>query len=81
MSLDGEFTKKFNIFIDQDILEKKKGFHRLDEIEKFQKRVRKRHKRAKKWFLSIGKQKPGSAYPKKPSYKRSKSAPPGFGGA
>ena len=81
MSLDGEFTKKFNIFIDQDTLEEKKGFHRLDEIEKFQRRVRRRHKRAKKWFLGKGKQNPGSAYPNKPNYRRSKSAPPGFGGA
>ena len=81
MSLDGDYIKKFNIFIDQDNLEEKKGFHRLDEIGKFQRRVRRRHKRAKKWFLGKGKQKAGSAYPKKPSYRRSKSAPPGFGGA
>ena len=81
MSLDGDYTKKFKIFIDQDILEDAAGFRRLDEIEKFQKMVKRRHKRAKKWFLSKGKQKPGVSYPNKPSYKRSKSAPVGFGGA
>ena len=81
MSLDGDYMKKFNIFIDRDVLEEKTGFHRLDEIEKFQQRVRRRHKRAKKWFLGYGKQKTGPAYPIKPSYKRSKSAPPGFGGS
>ena len=81
MSLDGDYMKKFNIFIDRDGLEEKTGFYRLDEIEKFQQRVRRRHKRAKKWFLGYGKQKTGPAYPIKPSYKRSKSAPPGFGGS
>jgi predicted nucleotidyltransferase len=81
MSLGGDYTKKFKIFIDQEALEEKRGFHRLDEIEKFQRKVRRRHKRAKKWFLGKGKQNPGSSYPNKPSYKRSKSAPAGFGGA
>ena len=38
-------------------------------------------KHRKKWFLSHGKQKTGVAYPFKPNYKRSKSAPAGFGGA
>ena len=80
MSLDGDYTKKFKIFIDEEPLEEKKGFHRLDEIGKFQRKVRRRHKRAKKWFLRKGKQNPGSSYPKKPNYSRSKSAPPGFGG-
>ena len=81
MSLDGDYTKKFKIFIDQDNLEEKKGFHRLDEIEKFQKKVKRRHSRMKKRLIGYGNQKPGSSYPGKPSYKRSKSAPAGFGGA
>ena len=81
MSLDGNYTKKFKIFIDQYNLEEKTGFNRLEEIEKFQKKVKRRHKRAKKWFLSKGKQSPGRAYPNKPNYKRSRSAPGGFGGS
>ena len=48
MSLEGEYQKKFKIFISQDIKEEKKGFHRLEELEKFQKKVKKHHKRRKK---------------------------------
>jgi len=81
MSLDGEYHKKFKIFIDFDQEDEGKGFQQLKEIEKFQKRVKKRHKRAKKWLISLGKQKTGRVYPKKPNYKRGKSAPPGFGGS
>jgi|ETNvirnome_6_100_1030635.scaffolds.fasta_scaffold00437_9 predicted nucleotidyltransferase len=81
MSLDGSYMKKFKIFIDNDALEEKTGFYRLDEIEKFQKKVKRRHSRMKRRLIGFGKQKTGPAYPKKPSYRRSKSAPPGFGGA
>jgi len=81
MSLEGEYQKKFKIFISQDIKEEKKGFHRLEELEKFQKKVKKHHKRRKKTLIGLGKQKTGPAYPKKPNYRRGKSSPPGFGGA
>ena len=37
MSLEGEYQKKFKIFISQSPKTEKKGFHRLDELEKFQK--------------------------------------------
>ena len=80
MSLEGEYQKKFKIFISQDIKEEKKGFHRLEELEKFQKKVKKHHKRRKKTLIGLGKQKTGPAYPKKPSYRRGKSSPAGFGG-
>lgn len=80
MSLGGDYEKKFKIFINKDEIEDKPGFDKLDEIEKFQRRVRRRHGRAKKWFLGYGKQKAGRAYPGKPSYRRGKSAPAGFGG-
>jgi len=81
MSLEGEFDKKFKIFINMGEIEEKTGFHRLDEIEKFQKRVKSRHKRHKRHLLGLGKQKAGSSFPKKPNYKRGKSSPPGFGGS
>jgi hypothetical protein len=80
MSLEGNFDKKFKIFIDSDELEEKEGFHKLLEIEKFQKKVKRRHFRMKKRLLGRGKQKTGIAYPEKPNYKRGKSSPPGFGG-
>ena len=41
MSLEGEYQKKFKIFISQSPKTEKKGFHRLDELEKFQKKVEK----------------------------------------
>jgi len=80
MSLEGEFGKKFKIFIDMDEIEEKKGFHRLDEAGKFQERAKSHHKRRKRQLLGLGKQKPGSSYPKKPNYRRGKSSPVGFGG-
>ena len=80
MSLEGEYQKKFKIFISQDIKEESKGFHRLEELEKFQKKIKKHHKRRKKALIGLGKQKTGPAYPKKPNYKRGKSSPAGFGG-
>ena len=79
-SMNGKYAKKFKIFVKNDEISEKTGFHRLDEMEKFQKRVKRRHKRMKRRLIGHGKQKPGVAYPKKPSYKRSKSAPAGAGG-
>ena len=48
MSIDGNYNKKFKIFIQKDKNLENKGFNRLLEIGKFQKRVKKRHRRAKK---------------------------------
>jgi len=81
MSIVGNYDKKFKIFVKNGPKNENKGFVRLEEIEKFQKRVKRRHKRAKKWFLSKGGQKTGVAYPNKPNYKRSRSSPDGFGGS
>jgi len=79
-SVEGDYKKKFKIFIQNDEILEEEGFHRLNEIEKFQKRVRAKHNRLKRLNIGLGKQKPGPAYPKRPNYKRSKSSPPGFGG-
>jgi len=80
-SLGGKYDKKFKIFIKNNENSEKAGFHRLEELEKFQQRVKRRHARMKRRLIGHGKQKAGPAYPKKPNYKRSKSSPPGFGGA
>ena len=80
-SVGMDYNKKFKIFVKNDELLDETGFDRLVETEKYQQRVKRRHKRAKKWFLGGGKQNPGSPFSKKPSYKRSKSAPAGFGGS
>ena len=81
MSIEGKPDKKFKIFMEKDKLVEKSGFNRLDEIGKFQRRVQAKHNRLKYLNIGKGKQNPGKAYPNKPSYKRSKSAPVGFGGA
>ena len=81
MSLDGDYAKKFNIFMSQDKKSEAKGFDRLHEEEKFQKRVKKRHSRMKRRLISLGDQRNTAPFSKKPNYKRGKSAPAGFGGA
>ena len=80
MSLDGDYAKKFNIFMSQDKMSETKGFDRLEEEEKFQKRVKKKHSRMKKRLVSKGGQGNSPPFTQKPSTKRGKSAPPGFGG-
>tara|TARA_B100000287_G_C20617704_1_gene774678 strand:+ start:113 stop:1054 length:942 start_codon:yes stop_codon:yes gene_type:complete len=81
MSLGGDFSKKFKIFISQDKKSSNSGFIRLEEEGKFQKRVKKRHTRMKKRLINLGGQKNTPPFSKKPNYKRSKSAPAGFGGS
>jgi len=81
MSLSGDYSKKFKIFVSKDNTPSNLGFDRLQEEEKFQKRVKKRHSRLKRSLISLGKQKNVPPYTKKPSYKRSKSAPAGAGGS
>ena len=56
----------------------------LKEIEKFQKLVKRKHSRMKRRLIGRGKVSTsagGSPYTKKPSFKRSKSAPAGAGGS
>ena len=81
MSLDGDYAKKFKIFVSQDLPVSEKGFNKLQEEEKFQKMIKKRHSRNKKRLISLGGQPNVPPFTKKLSYKRSKSAPSGFGGA
>jgi len=52
----------------------------LNEEEAFQKAVKKKHKKMKIRLIGLGGGK-NTRGTKKPSYKRSKSAPPGFGGS
>ena len=81
MSIEGDFDKKFKIFVSSEILEEETGFHRLQEIEKYQKRVKRRHIRMKKRLIGLGKQKNTPPFVKKTAYKRSKSSPVGYGGS
>lgn len=78
MSMSDKFNKKLKIFVDDSL---KSDRMKLNEIEKYQKKIRKRHKRMKKRLVGKGLQKNTPPYSSKPNYKRSKSAPAGFGGA
>jgi len=83
MSIGNNFVKKLKIYVsrpENHQKEAEKGFNRLNELEKFQKKVKKRHLRMKRRLIGGGKQKNTPPFTKKPSYKRGKSAPPGFGG-
>jgi len=80
MSLDGDYAKKFKIFTSQDKVMPSKGFDKLQEEEKYQRLVRKRHARHKRGLIGLGKQKNTPPFSKKPSFKRGKSAPAGAGG-
>jgi hypothetical protein len=76
MSISGHYAKKFKIFLSKDNLNSEKGFDRLNETKKF----KKRHFLMKKRLISLGNQRNMPPFTKKPNYKRSKSAPVGFGG-
>ena len=51
----------------------------LKEVEQFQQKMIRKHSAGKKRLLALGPQANTAPYTKKPSMKRSKSAPPGFG--
>ena len=81
MSLEGDFEKKFKIYSSQDNVVQEKGFVKLTEEEKFQKRVKKRHARMKRRLIGLGGQRNMPPFVKKPNYRRGKSSPVGFGGS
>ena len=80
-SMTQNFVKNLRIYMSNDEKTTEKGFFKLEEIEKYQKKIKKRHKRMKKRLIGRGKQKNTPPFTKKPSLKRSKSAPAGAGGA
>jgi hypothetical protein len=53
----------------------------ITEVEEFQRAVKARHAKMKKRLIGMGGQANTTPYNTKPSYKRSKSAPAGFGGS
>tara|TARA_R110002074_G_scaffold173320_2_gene336064 strand:+ start:1516 stop:2454 length:939 start_codon:yes stop_codon:yes gene_type:complete len=80
MSIEGDYEKKFKIFVSQDKINDSDGFNKLEEEENFLERVKKRHFRMKRRLISLGKQRNVPPYSRRPKYKRGKSAPAGFGG-
>jgi len=81
MSLDGDYAKKFKIFTSQDDIAPSIGFDKLQEEERYQRLVKKRHSRNKKSLIGLGKQKNTVPFSITPSFKRGKSAPAGAGGS
>jgi hypothetical protein len=75
------FIKNLRIYVSNEEKTPEKGFFKLDEIEKYQKLIKKRHTRMKKRLIGYGKQKNSPPFTKKPNLARSKSAPGGAGGA
>jgi hypothetical protein len=53
----------------------------ITEVEEFQRAVKARHAKMKKRLIGMGGKANTTPYSTKPSYKRSKSAPAGFGGS
>ncbi len=80
-SMTQDFVKSLRIYMSNSAKTEEKGFFKLEEIGKYQKSIKRRHKRMKKRLIGKGKQKNSPPFTKKPSYSRSKSAPAGAGGA
>ena len=81
MSLHKDVRGSLKVMIgnlEEDINE---AFDPIIEEANFQRRMKQKHYIRKKALLGFGGQKNTSPYIKKPSYKRSKSAPAGFGGS
>ncbi len=67
MSLEGNFDKKFKIFIDFGELDERRGFDSVEETKDFQNMMKRRHNRNKLALVGVG--------------GRSKSSPVGYGGS
>ena len=80
MSLNGSPEKMFKVYL--STREKSKSYNRLNELERYQRKIRRGHSKMKRRLIGRGPQNKGSnPYSKKPSMKRAKSAPPGAGGS
>ena len=78
MSMNGDPEKKFKIYLAQGPKETK-TYNRLNELERYQRKIRRGHSRMKRRLIGMGKNM--TPHYSRPNYKRSKSAPPGFGGS
>ena len=81
MSLHKDLRGTIKVFMSSDTVATGERYSPLSEEESFQRRVKQRHYLQKKRLIGLGGEKNSSPYIKKPSYKRSKSAPAGFGGS
>ena len=74
MSLDGDYERKFKIYVEKDDNIEESGFHSLNELKKWREQVRRRHSRMKMRIL-------GKGIRNMSLQRRGRSAPPGFGGS
>ena len=78
MSIGDDPEKKFKIYLSQGP-DEVKTYDRLTELERYQRKVRTGHARKKRRLIGLGRIR--TPYFSQPNYRRSKSAPPGFGGS
>jgi len=81
MSLHKDIRGSLKIMIGNIEEEIEEAYDSLVEESNFQRRMKQKHQLRKKMLIGIGGQKNVPPYKIKPSYKRSKSAPAGFGGS
>ena len=81
MSLHKDVRGSLKIMIGNFEEEINESFDPIIEEANFQRRLKQRHTLKKRFLIGYGKQKNTTPYTIKPSYKRSKSAPAGFGGS
>lgn len=81
MSLHKDLRGSIKVFMNNTEESVNEYYDSLVEEESYQRRVKQRHYLMKKRLIGLGGEKNSSPYIKKPSYKRSKSAPAGFGGS
>ena len=81
MSLHKDIRGSLKVMIDNAEGEVNKTFDPIIEESNFQRRLKQRYYLKKKWLTGYGDQKNTPPFTKKPGYKRSKSAPAGFGGS
>ena len=81
MSLHKDVRGSLKIMISNLEDEVNEKYDSVVEEANFQRRMKQRHYLKKKWLIGQGSQKNSTPYKIKPNYKRSKSAPAGFGGS
>jgi hypothetical protein len=77
MSLKEQFSKKWQKFVNNDGKIEENDVFSLEEMEKYQKLVKNKHKKAKKQAILLGNQENRPPFSKNPPVGRSKSALPG----
>ena len=81
MTLHKDLRGSLKVFMGSTEHDVNKSYDALHEEENYQRRIKQRHYLQKKKLIGLGGEKNTSPYVVKPSFKRSKSAPAGYGGS